>query len=115
MLGVVAYWGFLIFWSLVWAYLFVVREAHNRLADALGVLLFGAEAKSIDHGHSENHSHTNIPKDAHIDEHPPRLFKAQHASHIYFVPPSEHEEEIHPASTNDLVDEFIVTQIERIK
>ncbi len=94
------YWLFLILWSLMGAYLMVVRQVQNTIARSLKNIFFGE-------------INTEHPQ---VDEHPPRLFRAPHASHGEHDAPMEPSHAIiHPESSNDLIDDFIVQQLARTK
>lgn len=47
--GTIAYWGFLILWCLVAAYLIVVKKVQNRILRSLNTFLFGDSATSVSH------------------------------------------------------------------
>ncbi len=39
--GTLAYWGFLVLWAMLAAYLLIVKRVQNALAEQLGNILFG--------------------------------------------------------------------------
>jgi hypothetical protein len=88
--GTILYWGFLVLWCLVAAYLIVVKKVQNRVLSALNRFLFGESLTPAVAGH------------AHAPVASTTVYSAPLAGQAVAT------------STNDAIDDFIMSQINKV-